>query len=140
MDQRISDDQPPGSCDGDRRQFERSVCDDETQKPFAVRCANAGPRDPAADRAGEWYPVLAVISDGEDWGKSRTTLDSVLKAKKKFPLVTVNTIGFNISRQDKWFADLCRIATHPRGCAPAGDRGQLQAILESFYRYRPPAS
>ena len=97
-------------------------------------------RDQAAYRSGERFPVLVVISDGEDWGKSRYTLDSVLKAKEKFPLVTVNTIGFNISRQDKWFADLCRIATHPQGCAPAGDRGQLQAILESFYRYRPPAS
>ncbi len=100
----------------------------------------AEPRDQAAYRSGEQFPVLVVISDGEDWGKSRYTLESVQKAKKKFPLVTINTIGFNISRQDKWFADLCRIATRPQGCAPAGDRSQLQAILESFYRYQPPAS
>jgi hypothetical protein len=92
------------------------------------------PQDQAAYRSGERYPVLVVISDGEDWGKSRETFETVQSAKTKFPLVTINTIGFNISASDQWFAQLCRIATRPSGCATAGDQANLQAILEGFYR------
>jgi hypothetical protein len=91
-------------------------------------------QDQAAYRSGERFPALVVISDGEDWGKSRETFDSVQETKAKYPFVTINTIGFNISQGDTWFAQLCRIATRREGCGTAGDQAALQAILESFYR------
>jgi hypothetical protein len=91
-------------------------------------------QDQAAYRSGERFPVLVVISDGEDWGKSRETFETVQETKGKFPLVTINTIGFNVSRDDKWFPQLCKIATRQQGCGTAGDQAALEAILESFYR------
>lgn len=95
-------------------------------------------RDQRAYRSGQRFPVLVVISDGEDSGYTRQTLETVQAAKERFPLVTVNIIGFNVSEEARWFQQLCRIATRPSGCSTAGDQEQLQAILESFYR--PPSS
>lgn len=92
------------------------------------------PQDQAAYRSGERFPVLVVISDGEDWGKTRETFESVQAVKGKYPLVTINTIGFNVSQDDKWFAQLCKIATRREGCGTAGDQATLEAVLNSFYR------
>ena len=91
-------------------------------------------QDQAAYRSGERFPVLVVISDGEDWGKSRDTFQTVQEAKGKYPFVTINAIGFNVSQGDKWFPQLCKIATRREGCGTAGDQAALEAILESFYR------
>jgi uncharacterized protein YegL len=92
------------------------------------------PQDQAAYRSGQRFPVLVVISDGEDWGKSQETFDTVQSAKGKYPLVTINTIGFNIAENDRWYAQLCKLATPSGRCATAGDEERLRAILESFYR------
>ena len=96
----------------------------------------ARPRDQALYRSGRRFPVLVVVSDGEDGGKTRETLDTVQQAKKNHPLVTVNTIGFRISRQQRWLTVLCRIATEEKGCATADDEPQLRRMLDSFYRPR----
>jgi hypothetical protein len=96
----------------------------------------AAPRDQALYRAGRRYPVLVVVSDGEDGGKTRETLETVQEEKKRHPLVTVNAIGFALERERQWFEVLCRIATRPEGCAKADDGAQLQAMLDSFYRPR----
>jgi len=94
-------------------------------------------QDQAAYRSGLRFPVLVVISDGEDWGKSRDTFDALQGAKAKYPLVTINAIGFTVSEADKWFPQLCKLATPSGRCASAGDEERLQAILESFYRAAP---
>lgn len=85
-------------------------------------------------RSGQRFPVLLVISDGEDGGKTRETLDSVKKAAAKRPLVTVNTIGFRVGRQSRWFETLCQVATSRQGCANAEDSSQLGKMLERFHR------
>jgi len=94
----------------------------------------AVPADQPLYRSGQRFPVLVVVSDGEDSGTSRVTLEQVLEAKRKHPLVTVNAIGFTVAKDDKWFRTLCRIATRPEGCATADDQAQLRAILDGFYR------
>lgn len=99
----------------------------------------AHPADQEAYRSGKRFPVLVVLSDGEDGGKTRENLATVQKVKKTLPLVTLNAIGFHIG-QGKWFKTLCRIATHPKGCATVDDESQLQKMLESFYRPRRTAS
>lgn len=91
------------------------------------------PRDQALYRSGRRFPVLVVVSDGEDGGKTRQTMRTVKKEKKKRPLVTINTIGFSISKKEGWFQELCLIATQPTGCATAGNGAELQKLLESFY-------
>ena len=97
----------------------------------------ADPWDQAAYRSGQRFPVLVILSDGEDGGKTPESLQSVQAAKARQPLVTVNAIGFNLTGADgAWFETLCRIATRPDGCAKADDERQLQAILGSFYRFR----
>ena len=96
----------------------------------------AEPRDQALYRSGRRFPVLVVVSDGEDGGKTRENLDTVQQAKKNHPLVTINTIGFRISRQQHWLTVLCRIATEEKGCATADDEPQLRRMLDSFYRPR----
>jgi len=83
---------------------------------------------------GERFPVLVVISDGEDGGKTRETLETVQAAKRANPLVTVNTIGFRVGKEDPWFRTLCSMATRPEGCAAAGDGKQLHSMLEAFHR------
>jgi hypothetical protein len=95
------------------------------------------PQDQAAYRSGLRFPVLVVISDGEDWGKSRDSFDAVQSAKAKYPLVTINAIGFSVPENDTWFPQLCKLATASGRCATAGDQDRLQAILESFYRAAP---
>jgi uncharacterized protein with von Willebrand factor type A (vWA) domain len=97
----------------------------------------ADPRDQNAYRTGQRFPVLVIVSDGEDWGKSGTTLEQVQQAQRKLPLVTVNTIGFTVGKDDPWIKTLCTMATRPEGCATADDQAQLSSMLESFYR--PPA-
>jgi len=92
------------------------------------------PRDQPAYRQGQRFPVLVIVSDGEDWGKTGHTLEQVRAAERKRPLVTVNTIGFTVARDDAWLKTLCELATRPEGCAAADDQTQLQAMLESFYR------
>jgi uncharacterized protein with von Willebrand factor type A (vWA) domain len=92
------------------------------------------PADQPLYKNGQRFPVLVVVSDGEDSGKSRVTLDQVLAAKLTHPLVTVNAIGFTVSRDDVWYKTLCEIATRPEGCATADDQTQLNQILEGFYR------
>ncbi len=94
----------------------------------------AVPADQPLYRSGLRFPVLVVVSDGEDSGNSRVTLGQVEEAERKHPLVTVNAIGFTVAKDDKWFATLCRIATRPDGCATADDQAQLRAILDGFYR------
>jgi hypothetical protein len=96
----------------------------------------ADPRDQEAYRSGLRFPVLVVVSDGEDGGKTPETFETVQAAKARQPLVTVNTIGFNLAGDQAWFEQLCRVATHPDGCATASDESQLKAILGSFYRFR----
>ena len=95
-------------------------------------------RDQRAYRSGQRFPVLVVLSDGEDGGKTREKLETVEKEKSKYPLVTINTVGFNISENPEWLEILCRIATERQGCATAGDGPQLQKMLDSFYRPRAP--
>lgn len=92
------------------------------------------PADQPLYKSGQRFPVLVVVSDGEDSGKSKVTLDQVLGAKLTHPLVTVNAIGFTVSKDDVWFKTLCQIATRPEGCATADDQAQLNRILEGFYR------
>lgn len=94
----------------------------------------AVPADQPLYRSGQRYPVLVVVSDGEDSGTSGVTLERVLEAKRTHPLVTLNAIGFTVSHDDVWFKTLCRIASRPQGCATADDQAQLHRILESFYR------
>ena len=94
----------------------------------------AVPADQPLYRSGQRFPVLVVVSDGEDSGTSRVSLEQVQEAKRKHPLVTVNAIGFTVARNDVWFKTLCEIATRPQGCATADDQTQLHTILESFYR------
>lgn len=96
----------------------------------------AAPADQPLYRSGQRFPVLVVISDGEDSRKTGHDLNAVLAAARKFPLVTINTIGFHVSGRDKWFKQLCRISTRPTGCATADNPRRLQAILEGFYRPR----
>ncbi|MBI3991706.1 MAG: VWA domain-containing protein [Candidatus Lambdaproteobacteria bacterium] len=96
----------------------------------------AAPRDQALYRSGQRFPVLVIISDGEDSGLTRETMQTVQEAKQRMPLVTINTIGFNVAENPAWFEALCRIATHPQGCATAENSDQLRSILESFYRPR----
>ena len=96
----------------------------------------AAPEDQPLYRSGQRFPVLVIISDGEDSRKTSHSLNSVLAAAKKFPLVTINTIGFHVSGRGKWFEQLCRISTRPTGCATADNQARLQAILESFYKPR----
>ena len=91
------------------------------------------PRDQALYRSGQRFPVLVVVSDGEDGGKTRQTMRTVKKEKEKRPLITINTIGFTISKKEGWFQELCLIATHPSGCATAGNGAELKNLLESFY-------
>jgi len=95
------------------------------------------PRDQELYRSGQRFPVLVVVSDGEDGGKTRHSLKSVLAERRKYPLVAVNTIGFHVSGEEQGFRVLCRIATRPEGCAAANDRDRLQSLLESFYRPSP---
>ncbi len=97
----------------------------------------ADPRDQAAYRTGQRFPVLVIVSDGEDWGKSGNTLKQVKDAERSLPLVTVNAIGFTVAKDEPWFGTLCKLATRPAGCATADDQAQLSTMLESFYR--PPA-
>lgn len=94
------------------------------------------PAQQARYRSGERFPVLVVVSDGEDSGLTRENLETVLATKKKFPLVTVNTIGFKIKGDSDWFGRLCQIATDRTGCATADDQDQLRKLLESFYKPR----
>jgi len=95
------------------------------------------PRDQAVYRSGLRFPVLVILSDGADGGKTPQTFQTVEEAKAKHPLVTINTIGFNLEQGDEaWFKVLCRIATNPDGCATADDEKQLHSILDSFYRFR----
>lgn len=94
------------------------------------------PRDQAAYRSGQRFPVLVILSDGEDGGKTPETFHTVQEAKAKHPLVTVNTIGFNLQGDKAWFKVLCRLATRPDGCATANDEKQLHNLLDSFYRFR----
>lgn len=94
-------------------------------------------RDQALYRSGQRFPVLVVVSDGEDGGKTRETLKTVQEEKAKRPLVTVNAIGFSLDGDAQWFEELCLVATRREGCAKVGDAAQLRRILESFYR--PPA-
>ncbi len=96
----------------------------------------AAPADQAAYRSGQRFPVLVVVSDGEDGGKTPETLRDVQQAKARLPLVTVNTIGFRLGDGSKWLQVLCEIATAPKGCATADDEAQLRRMLNSFYRYR----
>lgn len=96
----------------------------------------AAPRDQQAYRTGQRFPVLVVISDGEDAGKTGHTVQSVLAARRKFPLVTINTVGFHIEGEERWFRQLCLIATSKKGCAAANNKARLREILESFYRPR----
>ncbi len=96
----------------------------------------SNPRDQRAYRSGQRFPVLVVLSDGEDGGKTREKLETVEKEKNKYPLVTINTVGFNISKNPEWLEILCRIATERQGCATADDGPQLQRMLDSFYRPR----
>ena len=91
------------------------------------------PRDQALYRSGERFPVLVVVSDGEDGGRTRETMRTVKTEKGKRPLITINTIGFSISKKEGWFQELCLIATRPSGCATAGNGAELQSLLESFY-------
>lgn len=93
-------------------------------------------RDQRAYRSGQRFPVLVVLSDGEDGGTTREKLETVEKEKSNYPLVTINTVGFNISENPKWLEILCRIATERQGCATADDGPQLQRMLDSFYRPR----
>lgn len=95
------------------------------------------PRDQRLYRSGERFPVLVLVSDGEDGGKTRETLETVLEARAERPLVTINAIGFKVERTGQWFRTLCRIATRPEGCATAGDEAQLRRMLESFYQPPP---
>lgn len=97
----------------------------------------AHPRDQEAFRTGQRFPVLVLLSDGEDGGKTPENLAAVQKEKKSLPLVTVNTIGFHVGG-GSWFKTLCAIATRPQGCATANDGPQLQKMLESFHRPRKP--
>jgi len=92
------------------------------------------PQDQAAYRSGLRFPVLVVISDGEDSGKTRDTFESVQREKAKYPLVTINAIGFTVAENDRWFPQLCKLITAGGRCASAGDQERLQEILESFYR------
>ncbi len=92
------------------------------------------PQDQPLYRSGQRFPVLVIVSDGEDSGVTRHTIADVQAAKKTHPLVTVNAIGFTVAKGDVWFKTLCEIATRPQGCATAGDQGQLHTILDSFYR------
>ena len=92
------------------------------------------PADQPLYKSGQRFPVLVVVSDGEDSGKSSVTLDQVLGAKLTHPLVTVNAIGFTVSKDDVWFKTLCQIASRPEGCATADDQAQLNRLLEGFYR------
>jgi Mg-chelatase subunit ChlD len=97
----------------------------------------ADPRDQLAYRSGQRFPVLVIVSDGEDWGKSGVTLEQATAAERKLPLVTVSAVGFTVGKDDPWFKTLCGLATRENGCATADDQAQLAAMLESFYR--PPA-
>jgi von Willebrand factor type A domain len=92
--------------------------------------------DQQAYRSGQRFPVLVVLSDGEDGNRTPETLDSVQKAKAHQPLVTVNTIGFNLAGDHAWFEVLCKVASRPDGCATADDEAQLKGLLSSFYRFR----
>jgi uncharacterized protein with von Willebrand factor type A (vWA) domain len=94
----------------------------------------ADPRDQAAYRGGLRFPVLVIVSDGEDWGKTGHTLEQVQAAARKLPLVTVTAVGFTVGQGDPWFKTLCQLATRLSGCATADDQRQLQALLDSFYR------
>ena len=95
------------------------------------------PRDQELYRTGQRFPVLVVVSDGEDGGKTRHSLKSVLAERRKYPLVAVNTIGFHVSGEEQGFRVLCRIATRRDGCAAANDRDRLKSLLESFYQPSP---
>lgn len=92
------------------------------------------PADQPLYLSGQRFPVLVVVSDGEDSGTSRVKLEHVQAAKRDHPLVTINAIGFTVAKDDVWFKTLCQIATRPEGCATADDQAQLHSILESFYR------
>ncbi|MDH4121705.1 MAG: VWA domain-containing protein [Deltaproteobacteria bacterium] len=92
------------------------------------------PADVPLYKSGERFPVLVVVSDGEDWGQSPYTLAAVEAARRKVPWVTIHIIGFYVSPNDPQYAALCKIATHPEGCAAAENPQQLAAILASFYR------
>ena len=91
-------------------------------------------RDQAAYVSGERFPVLVVLSDGEDGGKTREDLNAVLKRRAELPLVSITTIGFQVRQDENWFRTLCTIATRPDRCATAGDEEALHRMLESFYR------
>ena len=95
----------------------------------------ADPADQAAYQNGQRFPVLVVVSDGEDSGKTREKLSDVFKARSKLPLVTINTIGFLVSEQEEHFKRLCSIATRKTGCAIASDQAQLTRLLDTFHRY-----
>ncbi len=94
----------------------------------------SAPADQPLYRSGQRFPVLVVVSDGEDSGTSRVKLEHVQTAKRDHPLVTINAIGFTVAKDNVWFKTLCQIATRPEGCATADDQAQLHSILESFYR------
>jgi hypothetical protein len=96
----------------------------------------AAPGDQAAYRSGQRFPVLVVVSDGEDSGKTPQTLASVQAEKARLPLVAVHTIGFRLAGDRAWFDVLCEIATRREGCATADDEAQLRAMLDGFYRFR----
>lgn len=91
------------------------------------------PADQPLYQSGQRFPVLVVVSDGEDTG-SRVKMENVQDAKRTHPFVTVNAIGFTVAKNDPWYKLLCQLATSPAGCATADDQTQLHTILESFYR------
>lgn len=97
----------------------------------------ANPEDQRAYKSGQRYPVMVIISDGEDMGKTPENLKMVLEERKKYPLVSIQVIGFHTGGKDTlWLKKLCQIATDPQGCATAGNEGQLKTILESFYKFK----
>lgn len=92
------------------------------------------PAQQALYRSGERFPVLVIVSDGEDSGRTRENLQSVMEAKAAHPLVNITTIGFRVPGESEWAAQLCRIASSPKGCATAGDAQRLEALLKTFYK------
>lgn len=92
------------------------------------------PAQQALYRSGERFPVLVIVSDGEDSGRTRENLESVMDAKAQHPLVNITTIGFRVPGESAWAAKLCRIASSPKGCATAGDAQRLEALLKTFYK------
>jgi hypothetical protein len=57
-----------------------------------------------------------------------------MEAKAEHSLVNITTIGFRVPGESQWAAQLCRIASSPKGCATAGDAERLEALLKTFYK------